>query len=123
MLQLPRRERRILEYLVSNRGCRVNKTQIFNSVYGLFSEDIDENVVESHISKLRKRLRHRLGYDPIDSKRLPRLPPGPQLSSRSTGQVGPRSPASHKLSLLYSPVPWSNAPTGRDRAHMTGEPA
>jgi DNA-binding response OmpR family regulator len=69
MLQLPRRERRILEYLVSNRGCRINKTQIFNSVYGLFSEDIDENVVESHISKLRKRLRHRLGYDPIDSKR------------------------------------------------------
>jgi DNA-binding response OmpR family regulator len=69
VLQLPRRERRILEYLVSNRGCRINKTQIFNSVYGLFSDDIDENVVESHISKLRKRLRHRLGYDPIDSKR------------------------------------------------------
>jgi DNA-binding response OmpR family regulator len=69
VLQLPRRERRILEYLVGNRGCRVNKAQIFNSVYGLFSEDIDENVVESHISKLRKRLRHRLGYDPIDSKR------------------------------------------------------
>ena len=69
LLQLPRRERRILEYLVNNRGCRVNKTQIFNSVYGLFSDDIDENVVESHISKLRKRLRYRLGYDPIDSKR------------------------------------------------------
>ncbi len=69
VLPLPRRERRHLEYLVSNRGCRINKTQIFNSVYGLFSEDIDENVVESHISKLRKRLRHRLGYDPIDSKR------------------------------------------------------
>ncbi|MGE3066595.1 MAG: response regulator transcription factor [Hyphomicrobiaceae bacterium] len=69
VLPLPRRERRILEYLVSNRGCRVTKTQIFNSVYGLFNEDIDENVVESHISKLRKRLRHRLGYDPIDSQR------------------------------------------------------
>ena len=69
VLPLPRRERRILEYLVSNRGCRVTKTQIFNYVYGLFSEDIDENVVESHISKLRKRLRHRLGYDPIDSQR------------------------------------------------------
>lgn len=68
-LSLPRRERRILEYLVSNKGCRVNKTQIFNYVYGLFSEDIDENVVESHISKLRKRLRHRLGHDPIESQR------------------------------------------------------
>lgn len=69
IMSLPRRERRILEYLVSNKGCRVNKTQIFNYVYGLFSEDIDENVVESHISKLRKRLRHRLGHDPIESQR------------------------------------------------------
>jgi len=69
VLSLPRRERRILEYLVSNKGRRVTKTQIFNFVYGLFGEDIDENVVESHISKLRKRLRHRLGYDPIDSQR------------------------------------------------------
>jgi DNA-binding response OmpR family regulator len=69
VLSLPRRERRILEYLVSHRGGRVTKTQIFNSVYGLFNEDIDENVVESHISKLRKRLRHRLGYDPVHSQR------------------------------------------------------
>ena len=69
VLPLPRRERRILEYLVNNKGCRVTKTQIFNYVYGLFSEEIDENVVESHISKLRKRLRHRLGHDPIDSQR------------------------------------------------------
>ena len=69
VLPLPRRERRILEYLVNNKGRRVTKTQIFNSVYGLFGEDIDENVVESHISKLRKRLRHRLGHDPIDSQR------------------------------------------------------
>jgi DNA-binding response OmpR family regulator len=66
---LPRRERRILEYLVMNRGRRVTKSQIFNSVYGLFGENIDENVVESHISKLRKRLRQRLGHDPIDSQR------------------------------------------------------
>lgn len=69
VLSLPRRERRILEYLVMNRGCRVTKTQIYNYVYGLFSEEIDENVVESHVSKLRKRLRHRLGFDPIDSQR------------------------------------------------------
>jgi DNA-binding response OmpR family regulator len=69
VLPLPRRERRILEYLVNNKDCRVSKTQIYNYVYGLFSDDIDENVVESHISKLRKRLRHRLGYDPIDSQR------------------------------------------------------
>jgi two-component system, OmpR family, flagellar system response regulator FtcR len=68
-LPLPRRERRILECLVKNRGRRVSKAQIFNAVYGLFDENVDENVVESHISKLRKKLKHRLGYDPIDSKR------------------------------------------------------
>ena len=69
VLPLPRRERRILEYLVSNQGRRVTKSQIFNSIYGLFDENVEENVVESHMSKLRKKLRHRLGYDPIDSKR------------------------------------------------------
>ena len=69
VLPLPRRERRILEFLASRANCRVSKTQIFHAVYGLFNEELDENVVESHLSKLRKRLRSRLGYDPIDSKR------------------------------------------------------
>jgi DNA-binding response OmpR family regulator len=68
-LPLPRRERRILEYLVTNQSRRVTKSQIFNAIYGLFDEEVEEDVVESHISKLRKKLRHRLGYDPIDSKR------------------------------------------------------
>ena len=69
-LPLPRRERRILEFLAGNAGRRVTKTQVFNSIYGIFDEDVEENVVESHISKLRKKLRERLGYDPIDSKRF-----------------------------------------------------
>ncbi|MBL0936228.1 MAG: response regulator transcription factor [Rhizobiaceae bacterium] len=69
-LPLPRRERRILEYLACNCGRRVTKTQIFNAIYGVFDEDVEENVVESHISKLRKKLRERLGEDPIDSKRF-----------------------------------------------------
>ncbi len=68
-LALPRRELHILEFLVYNRSRRVTKTQIFNTVYGLFNQGIDENVIESHISKLRKRLRQHLSYDPIDSKR------------------------------------------------------
>ncbi len=68
-LRLPRRERRILEFLVRNKGRRVTKAQIFNSIYGIFDEDVEENVVESHVSKLRKKLRSHLGYDPIDSKR------------------------------------------------------
>jgi two-component system, OmpR family, flagellar system response regulator FtcR len=68
-LALPRRELRILECLVSNQSRRVTKSQIFNAVYGLFNQGIEECVIESHISKLRKRLRQRLSYDPIDSKR------------------------------------------------------
>jgi two-component system, OmpR family, flagellar system response regulator FtcR len=67
---LPRRERRILEYLVANRGRRVSKTQIFSAIYGIFDDEVEENVVESHISKLRKKLRRKLGFDPIDSKRF-----------------------------------------------------
>ncbi|MDZ5698457.1 response regulator transcription factor [Chelativorans sp. M5D2P16] len=68
-LPLPRRERRILEYLASNASRRVTKTQIFNAIYGIFDDEVEENVVESHISKLRKKLRQKLGFDPIDSKR------------------------------------------------------
>ncbi|HMN70969.1 MAG TPA: winged helix-turn-helix domain-containing protein [Rhodoblastus sp.] len=67
---LPRRERRILEFLASHRGRRVTKAQIFHSIYGLFDDEVDENVVESHVSKLRKKLKARMGYDPIDSKRF-----------------------------------------------------
>ncbi len=68
-LYLPRRELRILEFLVGANNRRVTKSQIFNAVYGLFNQAIDEVVIESHISKLRRRLRSRLGYDPIDSQR------------------------------------------------------
>lgn len=68
-IALPRRERRILEYLASINGRRATKVQIFNAIYGIFDEHIDECVVESHISKLRKKLRKVFGCDPIDSKR------------------------------------------------------
>ena len=68
-LVLPRRERHILEYLFANRDRRVTRSQIFNAVYGLFDEHVEEQVVESHISKLRKKLRLRLGYVPVNSQR------------------------------------------------------
>ncbi len=69
VMELPRRERRILEFLVKNKGRRVTKTQIFNAVYGVMNEGVDECVVESHISKLRKKLRRKLGFDAIESTR------------------------------------------------------
>src|SRR5688500_17162406 len=69
-LPLPRRERRILDDLGVNRSRRVTETQVFNATYGIFDEEVEENVVESHISMLRKKLREKLGFDPIDSKRF-----------------------------------------------------
>ena len=69
-VQLPRRERQILEYLVKHRRRRITKPQLFNAIYGLFNETVDETVIEGHISKLRKKLRQRLGYDVIDAKRF-----------------------------------------------------
>ncbi|MEM8717334.1 MAG: winged helix-turn-helix domain-containing protein [Cyanobacteria bacterium P01_G01_bin.4] len=67
---LPRRERRILEYLASIGDRRATRSQIYNAVYGVMEEEVDECVVESHISKLRKKFKNALGYDIIDSKRF-----------------------------------------------------
>ena len=68
-LPLPRRELRIVEYMVSNHGKWLTKTQIFNAVYGIFESTFDESVIESHVSKLRKKLRDRLGFDAIEARR------------------------------------------------------
>jgi two-component system, OmpR family, flagellar system response regulator FtcR len=68
-LTLPRRELRILEYMVANHGKWITKTQIFNAVYGIFEASFDESVIESHVSKLRRKLRDRLGFDAIVARR------------------------------------------------------
>jgi two-component system, OmpR family, flagellar system response regulator FtcR len=70
IVQIPRRELRILEYLAITKSRRVTRAQIFNAVYGMLDEDVEESVVESHISKLRKKLKSFLGYDPIDTQRF-----------------------------------------------------
>ncbi|MBZ4317380.1 hypothetical protein LAM21_23485, partial [Mycobacterium tuberculosis] len=56
--------------------------------YGLFDSSFDENVIEGHVSKLRKKLRGHLGYDPIESKRYmgSRLE---DLKSRASGESDP----------------------------------
>lgn len=110
-LELPRRERRILEYLVMNRNARVTKTQIFNRVYGIFNEEIHENVVESHISRLRKRLRDRLSYDPIDSQRY--------LGYRFMGRGGISSGETQwSPSLTQGRAALLNADTGSHREKL-----
>lgn len=98
---LPRRERRILEYLVANRGRRVSKSQIFNAIYGIFDEDVEENVVESHISKLRKKLRKKLGFDPIDSS-VSLATASTGIERRATGR-GQLKTGSRKARSLVSP--------------------
>ena len=70
VVRMPRRERRILQYLAANNGRRVTRAQIFSAIYGFHDENVEECVVESHISKLRKKLRLELGYDPIDTQRF-----------------------------------------------------
>jgi response regulator RpfG family c-di-GMP phosphodiesterase len=68
-LILTRRELCILEYFHRNRGRSVTKTQVFNAVYDSQENGVSDTVVEGHISKLRKKLRERLGYDPIMARR------------------------------------------------------
>lgn len=68
-LPLPRRERRVLEHLASIGERRATKAQLHEAVYGLYDEAVEETVIESHISKLRKKLRLALGHDPIESRR------------------------------------------------------
>ena len=67
---LPRRERCVLEYLASIGERRATKAQLHGAVYGLYDGEVEETVIESHVSKLRKKLRAALGYDPIESKRF-----------------------------------------------------
>lgn len=69
-LPLPRRELRILECLMTARSAWLTKSRIFASVYGVCDERFDEEVVETHICRLRKRLRTRIGYDPIETQRF-----------------------------------------------------
>lgn len=99
-MSLPRRERRILTCLSDARGGWVLKSTLFNQVYGLFNDGISESVIESHVSRLRKRLRDRLGHDAIETQRflgyrlVQRAAPDARLSlSASYEQVLPRKAA------------------------------
>ena len=69
-LSLPRRERRVLDVLARSHGRYVTKAQLYASLYGVLRSDIGECVVESHVSKLRRKLRLTLGGDPITSTRF-----------------------------------------------------
>lgn len=55
-VQLVRRETQILEVLLERRGRSVSRSFLFQEVYRHDDEPESEAVIESHISKLRKKL-------------------------------------------------------------------
>ena len=54
LLELTATERRLLSYLVQNRGRTMSKTQILTQVWGY--DDYDPNLVEAYVSTLRRKL-------------------------------------------------------------------
>ena len=56
VLEIPRRELAILETLVRRAGRVVQRETLEASVYNI-NEDIESNALDSHVSRLRRRLR------------------------------------------------------------------
>lgn len=65
---LPRRECDILEILVRHRGVRLSKEQVASRIYGL--KEYDASWIESHISKLRSKIRRISKVVDIDQRRF-----------------------------------------------------
>ena len=55
-LELPRKELSVFETMANSLGRTVSKTQLLDSVYGT-GADVDEQVVEVYVSRLRKRVK------------------------------------------------------------------
>jgi two-component system OmpR family response regulator len=68
-LVFPRREFDILETLMRHKETRVTKQKIYNTIYNIWDGEVDVNVVESHMSKMRTKLRNLCRLTFIDSKR------------------------------------------------------
>ena len=56
VFDLPRRELSVFEAMVLSQGRVVSKSQLLDAVYGVGS-DVEEQVVEVYVSRLRKRLK------------------------------------------------------------------
>lgn len=54
-LDIPRRERALLEILMSRAGRTVSKSALLEHLYGT-GADVDASAIEVHVSRLRKRL-------------------------------------------------------------------
>jgi DNA-binding response OmpR family regulator len=54
-IDLPRRELRVLAALIKRRGRTVQREALENAVFG-FDDEIQSNTLDSHVSRLRRRL-------------------------------------------------------------------
>lgn len=61
------REFAILEHLMLHRGCWISQEELMEHIWEADANPFS-NAVRMHISSLRKKLRKRLGHDPIQTK-------------------------------------------------------
>ncbi len=54
-LEMPRRERLVLETLLHRMGRMVQRSALMEAVYGL-DDDVQPNALDTHVSRLRRRL-------------------------------------------------------------------
>ena len=66
-LPLPPREFGILAHLMLHRGCWISQEELMEHIWEADANPFS-NAVRMHISSLRKKLRKRLGHDPIQTK-------------------------------------------------------
>ena len=66
-LCLTPREFAILEHLMLHRGCWISQEELMEHIWEADANPFS-NAVRMHISSLRKKLRKRLGHDPIQTK-------------------------------------------------------
>lgn len=55
-LDLTRREAAVLEVLIQHQGQYLNKTRLYDSLYGFDDADVGVNAIELYIARLRKKL-------------------------------------------------------------------
>ncbi|EEB35426.1 response regulator receiver domain protein [Anaerococcus hydrogenalis DSM 7454] len=66
-LKLTRKEIGILEYLLLNQGRPISQEELIEHVWDS-SVDLLSNSIRVHISALRKKLKNKLNYDPIENR-------------------------------------------------------
>ena len=67
VVSLTPREFSILEYLMLHQGQWINQEELWEHIWEADADPFS-NVIRMHISSLRRKLRERLGHDPIETK-------------------------------------------------------